>query len=225
MDWSDVIKKEARGATEDVDLGEVQDLGQTYVHTQRGRGDKTQFFIPKYLVRGYDGSALWFNVSVGQINDFARMTPPSDEDYRRRYRTQQMQPDIERRIPLISERLDVKKRPVREEAVITKEPVRETKTVEVPVKREQLTIERKPASGTAQATREGPVQSRTDVRVPLEREEVDVSKTPEVREEVVARKTPMTETRRVTEEVKDEAVRTTGGKNVTTTTKSTEEEE
>lgn len=228
IDWQDTIKKEARGDSENVDLGEVQNLGQSYVHTQRGMGSKTQFYIPKYLVRGYDGSTLWFNVSEGQLNEFARDTPPSDQDYRSRYRSkeiEQRQPNIEQRIPLISERLDVKKRPVTEEAVITKEPVKETKTVEVPVRHEELTIERRPASGSTQTPSEGPVESSQDIRVPLEREEVDVSKSPEVREEVIAKKTPVTETRTVTDEVRSERVKTSGQGGVTRTSDTTEETE
>lgn len=35
IEWDDVIKKEARG-TNDADLGEVQEIGQTYVLTQKG---------------------------------------------------------------------------------------------------------------------------------------------------------------------------------------------
>ena len=34
--WDDVIKKEARGAVDDSDFGEVQELGQQYVLTQKG---------------------------------------------------------------------------------------------------------------------------------------------------------------------------------------------
>lgn len=213
IDWDDVEKKEARGYDDNVDLGEVQDLGQTYVHTQKGTGDKTQFYIPKYLVRGYDGSTLWFNVGESQLRGFEMSGPPKDTDYRTRYSNKTTQPDIERRIPLIQERLNVQKRSVQEEAVITKEPTRETKTVEVPVRREELTIERRPSGGRTEATGK-PVESPTEVRVPLEHEEISTSKTPEVKEEVVARKTPITETRRVTEELKGEKVRT--GSNVAT---------
>lgn len=222
IDWEDTRKKEARGVDDGVDLGEVQDFGQSYVHTQKGTADKTQFYVPKYLVRGYDGDTLWFNVGESQLNEFAMDRPPVDNDYRTRYSTRNTQPDIERRIPLMQERLNVQKKPVREEVVITKEPIREQKTVEVPVKHEELTIERRPASGSTQAT-QGPVDSPTEVRVSLEHEEVEVSKTPEVKEELVARKTPVTETRRVTQEVKGERIRT--GKNVKIRSQTEMEEE
>ena len=56
--WDDVIKKEARGAVDDSDFGEVQEVGQQYVLTQKGMISKEKFYIPKYLVQGYDGSVL-----------------------------------------------------------------------------------------------------------------------------------------------------------------------
>jgi hypothetical protein len=46
IDWSDVIKKEARGSG-DEDLGEVQEVGQDYVLVQRGMINKDKFYIPK----------------------------------------------------------------------------------------------------------------------------------------------------------------------------------
>ena len=39
IDWNNVIKKEARG-NEDDDLGEVQEVGETYVLTQKGFANK-----------------------------------------------------------------------------------------------------------------------------------------------------------------------------------------
>jgi hypothetical protein len=53
--WDDVIKKEARGTVDDSDFGEVQEIGQHYVLTQKGMVSKDKFYIPKYLVQGYDG--------------------------------------------------------------------------------------------------------------------------------------------------------------------------
>lgn len=203
--WNDVYKKEARG-NNDYDLGEVQDFGQNYVHTQRGMGDKTQFYIPKYLVEGYDGSTLWFNVNEGQAAEFARDSPPNYNDYANRYKTRDVRADIEQRIPLIEEKLNVSKRTSQREAVIKKEPVTETKTMEVPVTHEELRVERRPASGST-TTREGPVDRETEIRVPLQSEDVEVSKTPQVREEVVVKKTPVTETQRVSEQVKSERIK------------------
>ena len=40
VDWKELKGKEARGVSNDVDLGEVQELGQHYIMTQKGRVSK-----------------------------------------------------------------------------------------------------------------------------------------------------------------------------------------
>jgi uncharacterized protein (TIGR02271 family) len=88
-------------------------------------------------------------------------------------------------VPITEERLDASKRESTREATITKEPVTETKTVEVPVTHEEISVERRPASGsTATTAPERPVQSKTETKVPLKQEEVRVTKQPYVKEEV-----------------------------------------
>jgi hypothetical protein len=67
IDWDDVVKKEARGAVDISDFGEVQETGPNYVLTQKGVFNKEKFHIPKYLVQGFDGSILWFNASKGEL--------------------------------------------------------------------------------------------------------------------------------------------------------------
>src|SRR5919107_472171 len=141
--WDNIIKKEARGTTDDSDFGEVQDLGQ-----------------------GFDGGTLWFNASQDQLQGWKRDSPPDDNEYSQ-YKTQETPSDIETRIPLIEERLNVSKNTSTSEATITKEPVTETKTVEVPVTHEELTIERRPPSESSSSTAERPVQSKTDTKVQL----------------------------------------------------------
>ncbi len=60
--WGDVIKKEARGS-DDGDLGEIQEVDQTYVITQRGNINREKFFLPKNLVERYDGHTLIFRTN------------------------------------------------------------------------------------------------------------------------------------------------------------------
>ena len=202
IDWSDVIKKEARG-TDDTDLGEVQEVGQHYVMTQKGIVNKEKFYVPKYMVEGYDGDTLWFNVTEEQFRGFMRDAPPEYDEYAR-YRTQDMATDIETRIPVIEERLDVSKRVSTTEATIVKEPRIETRTVEVPVTHEELRVDRR-ATTEARET-DKPVQTRTEIKVPLTHEEVEVTKKPYVKEEVVVTKEPVTETETITDTVTSERV-------------------
>lgn len=208
IDWSDVIKKEARG-TDTSDLGEVQEIGQNYIVTQRGTVDKEKYYIPKYFVHGYDGETLWFDIEGVNFLEFKRDSAPQYEEYSSRYRRTGCPPDIETRIPVLGEKLDISKRRKSNEVTITKEPVTETKTVEVPVTHEEIRVERRPISGMSTAAETGrPVESRTEVRVPVSREEVEVSKRPYVKEEVVVSKEPVTETRTITDTVRSERVDT-----------------
>jgi uncharacterized protein (TIGR02271 family) len=209
--WDDVIKKEASGAVDDSDFGEVQEVGPQYVLTQKGMVSKEKFYIPKYLVQGYDGDTLWFNASKDQLEGWKRDSPPDDNEYSQ-YKTQETPSDVETRIPLIEERLNVSKSTSTSEATITKEPVTETKTVEVPVTHEELTVERRSPSESTSTTTERPVQSKTDTKVQLNKEDVQVTKEPYVKEEVVVKKKPVTETRTVSDTVTSEKVDVSGSK-------------
>lgn len=213
IEWEEVIKKEARGIN-DGDLGEVQDIGQTYIVTQKGTINREKFFLPKYLVQGYDGDVLRFRISEDEArNKFVRDTPPSAQDYSK-YRTSDISKDIETRIPVMGEKLGVSKTASTREATITKEPVTEKKTVEVPVTHEEMTIERRPAGETVSASGQRPVESTTEVKVPLKSEEVQVTKQPYVKEEVAVKKKPVTETRSISDEVKSEKVKISGDRSV-----------
>jgi uncharacterized protein (TIGR02271 family) len=209
--WDNIIKKEARGAVDDSDFGEVQELGQQYVLTQKGMVSKQKYYIPKYLVQGFDGDTLWFNASESDLEGWKRDSPPDNNEYSN-YKTQETPPDVETRIPLIEERLNVSKSTSTSEATITKEPVTETKTVEVPVTHEELTVERRSPSESSSSTTERPVQSKTDTKVQLSKEDVQVTKEPYVKEEVVVKKKPVTETRTVSDTVTSEKVDVSGSK-------------
>jgi uncharacterized protein (TIGR02271 family) len=208
ISWKDVIKKEARGASDDSDFGEVQEIGQNYVLTQKGLMNKEKFYIPKYLVQGFDGDTLWFNASKNELEGWMRDSPPDYNEYTR-YRTSEAPAEIETRIPVIEERMQVSKRVAMSEATITKEPTTETKTVEVPVTHEEMTVERRPAD---RSTSERPSSTKTEVKIPLSKEEVQVTKEPYVKEEVVVKKEPVTETETVSDTVTSERVDVVEGK-------------
>ena len=62
IDWTDVIKKEARGLN-DFDLGEVQEVSNGLILTQKGIVNKEIFSIPQNIVVSYDGKVLRFRIS------------------------------------------------------------------------------------------------------------------------------------------------------------------
>jgi uncharacterized protein (TIGR02271 family) len=218
IDWSILAasQKKAKGI-DDYDLGEVQVIGTNYVLTQRGTINRQRFYIPKYLVEGYDRDVVRFKVTKDDAeNKFARDSPPSADEYSK-YKTPQVPQDIETRIPVLAERLEVSKTESSTEATVIKEPVVETKTVEVPLTHEEVVVERRPVSdvnatdkkwsqSAAEADEEGVVESRTEINIPLKREDIQVNKEPYVKEELVVKKKPVTETRTITEEIRSEKV-------------------
>lgn len=225
IDWSElsVSKREAKGI-DDYDLGEVKEIGPDYVVTQRGSIIGKRFYIPKYLVEGFDGKVVWFKVSGAEAeNYFTRESPPSAEEYSK-YKTPE---DIETRIPVLAERLEVSKTESIAEAAVIKEPILETKTVEMPVTHEQLIIERRTVTDVDTADNKKVVaddvtdvvaddvtdevaESRTEINIPLKSEKIQVTKEPFVKEELVVKKKPVTEMRTVTEEVRSENVTVKG---------------
>lgn len=209
IDWGDVIKKEARGL-DTSDLGEVQEIGQNYIVTQRGTVDREKYYIPKYLVHGYDGETLWFDARGADFLEFKRDSAPQYEEYHSRYKRADLPADLETRIPVLGERLDVSKRARTSEVTISKEPVTETKTVEVPVTHEEVRVERRPADASTVASSDRPVDSRTEVTIPVTSEDVKVTKEPYVKEEVVVSKEPVTETRTISDTVQSERVNIEG---------------
>ncbi|HYZ51789.1 MAG TPA: YsnF/AvaK domain-containing protein, partial [Nitrososphaeraceae archaeon] len=187
--------------------------GENYVLVQKGLINKDKFYIPKDQVESYDGDVLRFSISEEDAKSrYLGDYPPSssssitaaDEGLSAARKAEETTTTV----PITEERLDASKRESTREATITKEPVTETKTVEVPVTHEEISVERRPASGTTRAER--PVQSKTETKVPLKREEVQVTKQPYVKEEVSVKKKPVTETRTVSEQVTSEKVKVKG---------------
>jgi uncharacterized protein (TIGR02271 family) len=203
IDWDSVIKKEARGI-DDYDLGEVQEVTGSHVLTQKGIVDRKWFQIPKNLAQSFDGDVLTLNVTENQAKDIYLIDKPAslEDEYA----------DTDTTVPLIEERLEPTKREVIEEAKIVKEPVTETKQVEMQLTHEELVIERRPLDEPRPSDQE-PVDSRTEIKIPLKREEIEVNKQSYVKEEIIAKKKPVTETRTVSEEVRSERVENLDEKN------------
>ena len=177
INWDDVIKKEARGINNEV-LGEVQEVGDTYVLVQKGFINKEKFYVPQNEVESYDGNTLRFKLSEEEIKSkYSRDSPPSlttntEKDH-------EEEESESTRVPLIEERLNISKRDVTyKEATLTKEPVTETKTVELPLTHEELVVERRPASEstTSASDLKPPVTSKEEIKIPLKKEEIEVIK-------------------------------------------------
>ena len=224
--WNETIKKEARGI-DDADFGEIQSVDPEYVITQKGIIDKEIFSFPTNLVQEYDGNRVLFKVTEEEArNSYLQSqdldsdqdgfsdseietetsTATTTNDYDSLSNTKE-EKEKEEIIPLMSEELDVTKRVVVDETVITKNPLKETKTVEVQLIREEIeSIKRRPPSSQTKA--QDPVQSPKEIKIPLKREEPEVTKKPYVKEEVVVKKKTVTDKKEITDEVTSEELDT-----------------
>jgi uncharacterized protein (TIGR02271 family) len=221
--WKETIKKEARGI-DDADFGEIQSVDPEYVKTQKGIIDKEFFSFPVNLVQDYDGNRVLFKVTEEEARNSYMLSQNVDDrddfsdseietesittnDHDSLSNTKEKEEEEEEVIPLMSEKLDVNKKELVDERVITKKPVKETKTVEVQLIREEIeSIERRPPSGVSEA--HSPIESPEEIKIPLKREEPEVTKKPYVKEEVVVKKKVVTDKKEITEDITSEELDT-----------------
>ena len=170
INWNEVIKKEARGKN-DEDLGEVQEVGDTYILVQKGLINKEKFYIPQNEVESYNGDILRFRLSEEDIKSKYLQDSPtllsSAHSTNGIEENQAKQEESESsHVPLIEENLNISKREVTyKEATLIKEPVTETKTVEVSVTHEELIVERRPPTEatTSQDELKSPVTTKEEI--------------------------------------------------------------
>jgi uncharacterized protein (TIGR02271 family) len=227
--WNETIKKEARGI-DDADFGEIQRVDPEYIITQKGIIDQEFFFFPINLVQDYDGNRVLFKVTEEEARN-SYMQPQNREHDNSYHGNSEIEnepttttdtitnkdeslsnikeegEDEKDVVPLMSEELDVNKRVVVDEKVITKKPVKETKTIEVELNREEIeSIEKRPPSDESEGEALNPIQSPEEIKIPLRREEAEVTKKPYVKEEAVVKKKTVTDNKEITEEVTSEVL-------------------
>lgn len=220
-DWNEVIKKEVKGLN-DADFGEVQEVNENYVLTQRGTLNKEKFYLPRSISHGYNGRILLFDITEEEAKKrfvIDKSTPSASEG---KEKSDFQRQDPESPIPVIEERLEISKKETMVEAKVIKKPVKETKSVEVELTHEELIIEKRQvddntssitmASQLATATQSSPspseeiTQSQIEISIPLKKEDVVVSKKSFVKEEIIIKKKPVTETKTITEQLISEKV-------------------
>jgi uncharacterized protein (TIGR02271 family) len=212
VNWDRIIHKNVR-TLDNQGMGKViavpNDEDTIIISSQSG-GE--QYKIPRSCVSGFNGAEVLLNETAYKISSSYRVNSagayeakPSDIITEER---QQEGKEEQTTVPLIEERLNVSKKTSTTQYTITKEPVTEKKTIEVSVTHEELVIEKRPAKDSSSA--QGPVKSKTEIKVPLNREEVEVTKKPFVKEEIVMKKKPVTETRTVSDTVTSERINMSG---------------
>jgi hypothetical protein len=67
----DIIKKEARGLG-DINLGEVKEVSDEYVITEKGIIDIDRFHIPKTTIIHIDGQYVWFGINEKESKQYKK---------------------------------------------------------------------------------------------------------------------------------------------------------
>jgi uncharacterized protein (TIGR02271 family) len=189
------------------------DNEQTIIISFEGPHTSYNYKVPKRCIQGFDGPDLLLSIDRAGLADYEISDIHNYAAQLRSIKTEKKGGEEERVIPVIEEKLSVSKKVVTDEATIIKEPRTETKTIEVSLAHEELVIEKRSTASAANDNAEllegpPPRNTRTEIRIPLIHEAVKIKKVPYVKEEIVVRKKPRTETKTVSGFVTKEKVDT-----------------
>ena len=59
--WDDLLNKKASGV-DDCDLGEVQEVQEQFIVTEKGIINKKRYYLPKILIAGFDDHIIYFRI-------------------------------------------------------------------------------------------------------------------------------------------------------------------
>lgn len=202
--WDRVVHKNVR-TSDNQGFGKVIAIptdGESILVTSQGGSNR--YLLPKSVVDGFNGAELILGVTAAEMSSYKKDEAQLSDRQPSDLTAQKVDAGKgQHTIPLAGERLKVTKHTKTETATIRKVPVKETKTIEIPITYEELILERRPASGIEA---EPPTESAEELRIALNREEFEISKEPYVKEELVIRKEPKTETKTITETVRSERI-------------------
>ena len=208
IDWDNIVKKEAIGLNGE-DLGEVLEVGKTHIITQKGIINRKRYYLPKKSVASFNGSVLKLNMTNNDLEEYKETEGQKFEGYSS-FKSSDMTKELETKIPVMAQHLEVSKRLIENKFKIIKEPIKEIKKVDIDLTHEELTIERipfknEPLPASSQGNDDF-TQSKTELVIQLKREEPVIKKHPYVKEEIIIRKKPVTETKTITEVVVNERI-------------------
>ena len=220
-DW-DTVKGKNVKTVDYQDAGKViafVENEQAIIISFEGPHTSYNYKVPKNRVQGFDGPDLLLSMDRAELADYEISDIENYATHLRSIKTEKKGGGEEETIvPIIEEKLNVSKRVITDEATIIKEPMTETKIIEVSLMHEEVVIEKRPTASAAEDNAElledpPSLNKRTEIRIPLLREAVKIKKEPYVKEEIVIRKKPRTETRTVSEFVTKEKVDTNNDDN------------
>ena len=225
-DWSSIVGKNVK-TVDYQDAGKVigsVENEDTIIISYESPHSSYNYRVPKRHVQGLNDPDVLLSIARAELADYEISDIQDYAAQLRSIKTEQKGGEEEEEItvPVIEEKLNVSKKVVAEEATIIKEPVTETKTIEVSVMHEAIVLEKRPVAAEEENTNTfeepSPRNTRTEIRVPLIHEEVRIKKEPYLKEEIVLRKKPRTETKTVSEFVTKEKVVTSNNNIIGQTT-------
>ena len=209
IDWDNIVKKEAIGLNGE-DLGEVLEVRKSHIVTQKGILNKKRYYLPKKAISSFDGTILKVNMTNNDLDQYKGNGDQLFDDYSS-FKSSDMSKELETKIPVMAENLEVTKRLTEDKVQIIKEPIKEIRKIDVELTHEEITIERIPSNNDGSSSslsppNEGPNKSNTELIIKLKREEPVIKKYSFVKEEVVIKKKPITETKTITDVVVNERI-------------------
>ena len=224
-DWSSIVGKNVK-TVDYQDAGKVigsVENEDTIIISYESPHSSYNYRVPKRHVQGLNDPDVLLSIARAELADYEISDIQDYAAQLRSIKTEQKGGEEEEiTVPIIEEKLNVSKKVVAEEATIIKEPVTETKTIEVSVMHEAIVLEKRPVAAEEENTNTfeepSPRNTRTEIRVPLIHEEVRIKKEPYLKEEIVLRKKPRTETKTVSEFVTKEKVVTSNNNIIGQTT-------
>ena len=228
IDWNKVMEKEAMGEN-GLDLGTIKQIEEDYIITEMGGLTKKRYKLPRSAVKSFNG--VFLNFLLNESDASALMLKEDNINMNTDSSMQSVDsgvPEVEQEtVPLIGEDLNVTKKIIEDNVKISKEPLKETKTIQITLMHEEITAE-KIAIGNDTNTynstsnsvssqtniassederiddKEPAIYSKVELLIPVKREEPVITKRSFVKEEIVVKKKPVTETKTVSEEVVNE---------------------
>jgi uncharacterized protein (TIGR02271 family) len=216
-DWDSIVGKNVK-TVDYQDAGKVIGAAEnedTIIISYEGPHSSYNYRVPKRCVQGFNDLDLLLSIARAELADYEISDIQDYAAQLRSIKTRKKGGEGEEEeeiiVPVVEEKLNVSKKIITEEATIIKEPVTETKTIQISIMHEEVVIEKRPPSeeGDRMALENPPpTNTRTVIRVPLIHEVVKIKKEPYVKEEILIRKKPRTETKTVSEFVTTEKVYT-----------------
>jgi stress response protein YsnF len=226
INWNEVVGKEALGES-GLDCGTIKELEDDYIVTEVGMVNKKIFRLPKSSAKYFNG--VFLNLSLNE-SDLTVYEQKYEENSLNNFvfESSNTPTKEETSIPLIREELKIVKNITEDNIKIVKEPIKETKTVQIELIHEKVTIERRDVNLNIDAYEKeanvslnnktsnqephkrseskAPRYSKTEFIIPIKREEPVITKKSFVREEVIIKKKPVTETKTIMEEITKEEI-------------------